>query len=280
MSRYVLITGASSGIGQDSARLLIEHGYRVIGSVRNAADGERVRSLLGEAFVPLLLDVTDNAGLPAAVAQVEALVGPEGLVALVNNAGIASPSGPLMLQPLSEIRSMFETNLFGLIAVTQAFLPLLGARRDYPGKPGRLINISSVSGRISTPLTGCYAASKHALEAVSDALRVELGIFGIEVVAIEPGPIRTPIWSKAQSDPRYVGSDYEGAMQAVLGLVAENSLKGAPVQKVSQAVLNAIQAPRPKARYPLNPMWYLVRLLPTRLLDRLLAKKMALSQRR
>ena len=278
MTPFVLITGASSGIGLDSARLLIAQGYRVIGTVRRTEDGARIRKLLGTAFIPLLLDVTDQAALPAAVRQVESLVGEAGLAALVNNAGIASPSGPLLLQPLAEIRGMFEVNLFGLVALTQAFAPLLGARRG-SARTGRVINISSPSGRLSTPLTGCYAATKHALEAVSDALRVELGIYGIDVVLIEPGPIRTPIWSKAQPDPRYVGTDYEGAMRALLELAAENAASGATVGLVSQTVLTAIESPRPRARYPLNPLWFLAALLPTRWVDRLLAKKMALPRR-
>lgn len=279
MLPVVLITGVSSGIGLDSARLLIARGYCVIGTLRQEEEGQRLRAELGEAFIPLLLDVTDQAALPAAVRQVEALVGDAGLAALVNNAGIASPSGPLLLQPLAEIRSMFEVNLFGLLAVTQAFAPLLGARRGHGGPAGRLINIGSVSGRVSTPLSGCYAATKHALEAVSDALRVELGIYGIEVVTIEPGPIRTPIWDKAKPDPRYIGTDYQAAMQALFALVALNARHGAPVSKVSQAVLGAIEAPRPKSRYPLHALWYLAALLPDRWLDRLLAKRMALPRK-
>jgi NAD(P)-dependent dehydrogenase (short-subunit alcohol dehydrogenase family) len=279
MKAFILITGVSTGIGLDSARLLIEQGYRVIGSVRRREDAARVRAMLGADFFPLQLDVTDSAALPAAVREVEALVGEQGLAALVNNAGIASPCGPLLLQPLAEIRGMFETNLFGLLAVTQAFLPLLGARHGHSGPAGRLINISSVSGRLATPLTGAYAASKHALEALTDALRVELGIYGIEVVAIEPGPIRTPLWGKAQPDPRYLGGDYAAPMQALQGLMAAHAVQGAPVAKVSRAVLAALQSARPKARYPLRPMWYLVPLLPRRWLDRLLAKKLGLSRR-
>lgn len=276
MKPFVLITGVSSGIGLDCARLLIEQGYQVIGSVRRSEDGARVRELLGADFFPLLLDVTDCAALPAAVREVEARVGAAGLAALVNNAGIASPCGPLLLQPLAEVRSLFETNLFGLLALTQAFLPLLGARRGHAGPAGRLINISSLAGRLATPLTGAYAASKHALEAVTDALRVELGIYGIEVVAIEPGPIRTPIWAKAQPDPRYRDSDYAAPMQALQQLLAGHAQQGAPVAQVSRALLSALQAVRPKPRYPLRRIWYLVPLLPRRWLDRLLAKKLGL----
>ena len=278
MKPFVLITGASSGIGLDCARLLVDEGYRVIGTVRRQEDGLRIREMLGEDFTPLLLDVTDAAALDGAVGQIGALVGDAGLAALVNNAGIASPNGPLLLQPLEEIRGMFEVNLFGLLAVIQAFAPLLGARQG-SARPGRLINISSVSGRVATPLTGAYAASKHAVEAFSDTLRVELGIYGIEVVAIEPGPIRTPIWDKARPDPRYQGTDYEAALHALLDLARLNARKGAPVARVSQAVLHALRTPRPKPRYPLNPMWHLAALLPTRWIDRILARKLALPPR-
>ncbi|VXC11918.1 Short-chain dehydrogenase [Pseudomonas sp. 8AS] len=275
MTDTVLITGVSSGIGLDCAQLLIDRGYRVIGTLRRMEEAERLRLTFGPAFVPLLLDVTDQAALPAAVARVRHWLGDEPLFALINNAGIASPNGPLLLQPLEEMRGMFEVNLFGLLALTQAFAPLLGAG---PGRAARVINIGSVSGRVATPMTGCYAATKHALEAVSDALRVELSAQGIEVVLIEPGPVRTPIWSKAQPDPRYAAGDYAQAMDALQALVARNAEQGAPVGRVSQAVLRALQARRPRARYPLHPMWYLARCLPTRLLDRLLATRLALRR--
>lgn len=276
MSDVVLITGVSSGIGLDCARLLIEKGHRVIGTLRREDEGVRLSRALGPAFMPLLLDVTDQAALPAAVERVRHWLGDTPLFALINNAGIASPGGPLLLQPLDEMRAMFEVNLFGLLGLTQAFVPLLGASA---GRPARVINISSVSGRVATPLTGCYAASKHALEAASDALRVELALYGIEVVLIEPGPIRTPIWSKAQPDPRYAGGDYAPAMDALQALVERNARHGAPVERVSRAVYGALSAQRPRARYPLHPMWHLSRWLPTRLLDRMLAGKMGLRRR-
>lgn len=274
MTDTVLITGVSSGIGLDCAQLLIDRGYRVIGTLRRMEEAARLRLALGPAFVPLLLDVTEQAALPAAVERVRHWLGDAPLFALINNAGIAAPNGPLLLQPLNEMRGMFEVNLFGLLALTQAFAPLLGAG---PGRAARVINIGSVAGRVATPMTGCYAATKHALEAVSDVLRVELRARGIEVVLIEPGPVRTPIWSKAQPDPRYAAGDYAQAMDALQALVTRNAEQGAPVGLVSQAVLRALEARRPRARYPLHPMWYLARWLPTRLLDRLLAARLALK---
>jgi len=265
----------SSGIGLECARLLTEQGYRVIGTLRQADEAERLRLILGPRFQPLLLDITDHEALPAAVRQVQEWLGEMPLRALVNNAGIASPSGPLLLQPLDEMRAMFEVNLFGAIALTQAFAPLLRAR---PGQPARLVNIGSVSGRVTTPLTGCYAATKHALEAVSDALRIELRPYGIEVVLIEPGPIRTPIWGKARADSRYATGPYAEPMQALQRLVVRNAEQGAPVARVGAAVLAAIQARRVRARYPLHAMWHLGRWLPTGLLDRMLAGKMGLRR--
>lgn len=279
MKPFVMITGVSSGIGLDCARLLLERGYRVIGTLRSQEDAQRLRGELGEDFLPLLLDVARPEGFAEAHRQVQAWVGDQGLAALVNNAGIASPCGPLLLQPLEEVRGMFEVNLFGLLGVIQTFAPLLGAQPGYPRQPGRVINLGSVSGRVVTPMAGCYAASKHALEGLSDALRVELAIYGIEVVVIEPGPIRTPIWSKAKPDPRYAGSDYAGAMQALQRLVTSNAERGAPAARVSRAVLKALQVRRPKARYPLHLMWHLGRWLPTRLRDRLLAGRLALRRR-
>ncbi|QKE63521.1 SDR family oxidoreductase [Aquipseudomonas campi] len=279
MKPFVMITGVSSGIGLDCARLLLRRGYRVIGTLRSEADARRLSGELGDDFLPLLLDVSKAQDLPAALRQVEGWVGQQGLAALVNNAGIASPCGPLLLQPLAEIRGLFEVNLFGLLAVIQAFAPLLGA---YAGseRAGRLINLGSMSGRVATPLTGSYAASKHALEAVSDVLRVELAIYGIDVVLIEPGPIRTAIWDKAPDYHCYQGTDYQAGMAALGTMMAANAERGAAPALVSQAILRAIEAPRPKARYPLHPLWHLARWLPTRLLDRLMARRVGLSARR
>src|SRR5215468_7083282 len=176
--KSIVITGTSTGIGFDASRALVALGYRVYGSVRTSADAERVRAALGEAFVPLLFDVTDGVGIAAAVEQVRPALGRENLAALVNNAGIA-PTGPLAHQPFDEIRRIFEVNVFGLLAVTRAFLPLLGARHDAPHPRGRIVNISSLAGRLVFPLAGAYAASKHAVEALSDALRRELMQYSI-----------------------------------------------------------------------------------------------------
>lgn len=278
MKPCVLVTGVSSGIGLDCTRLLLKQGYRVVGTLRSLEDAHRLGVELGDDFMPLLLDVSNSQALPEARLRVEAWVGGQGLAALVNNAGVASPCGPLLLQPLDEIRGMFEVNLFGLLSVIQAFAPLLGA---YPGseRQGRVINLGSISGRVTTPLAGSYAASKHALEALSDALRIELAIYGIEVVLIQPGPIRTAIWSKAADYGCYTGSDYQAGMAALGAMMAANAERGAAPARVSRAILRAIKVPRPKPRYPLHPLWHLGRWLPTRLLDRLMAGRVGLPAR-
>ena len=278
MKRSVVITGVSSGIGFATARALVNRGYRVFGSVRKQADADRVRTALGTDFVPLVFDVTDAAGIAAAADAVAAQVGDGGLAALINNAGIA-PTGPLLHQPPEEIRQLFEINVFGVIAVTRAFTPLLGARRDAPRPRGRIINISSFNGGVTVPFAVAYSASKHALEAISDGLRRELWIYGIDVIAIEPGTIRTEIWDKFTAfavEKRYAGTDYSRALAAMPGIVAEELRKGDPVEKVCEAICRAIEAPRPRARYPLTALWYLARLVPARLLDRELTKRMRL----
>jgi NAD(P)-dependent dehydrogenase (short-subunit alcohol dehydrogenase family) len=271
MSRNVVITGVSTGIGFAVAQELIARGYRVFGSVRKEADATRVRNELGTSFTPLLFDVADAAALPAAVAQVQAAVGVNGLAGLINNAGVA-PAGPLMHTPLAEVRQAFETNVIGLLAVTQAFLPLLGARTDAPHPPGRIINLSSISGGVAFPLVALYAMTKHAVEALSDGLRRELSIYGISVSAIEPGAIKTPIWDKSpqqQADGRYAGTDYAAAMAAMPAFVAKELKNAKPMQVVIDAIVHALEAPKPKARYPLVGLWHARKFIPTRLFDRM-----------
>jgi len=273
----VLITGVSTGIGFDAARELIAHGFQVLGSVRKSEDGERVKQTLGEHFTPLLFDVTDLEAIAQAVPQVQQIVGDSGLAGLVNNAGVA-PTGPLMHMPLEEFQRCIDINLYGVLRTTQAFLPLLGARRNCPHPPGRIVNLSSISGGVAFPLVGAYACSKHALEALTDTLRRELGIYGIAVVAIEPGAIQTPIWDKAQAvDARYAHTDYADAMARMPEFAAKESRNGKPVAVVSAAIRDALTSPRPKTRYPLTAMWTIRKLVPTRAMDRIASKTIGLS---
>ncbi len=281
--KYIVITGASSGIGYDAARYLIARGYHVFGSVRKQADGDRVQAALGEQFTPLLFDVTDGVAVATAVSQVTEKVGGNGLAGLVNNAGIAV-AGPLMHLSLEEFRQQFEVNLFGLLDVTQKFLPLLGAVPNATHPPGRIVNISSVSGKIVYPFMGPYAASKHALEALSDALRRELLLFNIDVVVIEPGSVQTPIWDKAQDldTTQYNDTAYKGMLDGMKRVFVNQGKNGIPVEKVSEVIYEALTKEKPKTRYVLArkllTSWLLPRYLPDRRFDKIIAKRLGITK--
>lgn len=281
--KTVVITGVSSGIGYEAAKALAARGYRVFGSVRREADGDRVAAELGRSFTPLLFDVTDETAVATAVTQVQAALPESGLTALINNAGIAEPA-PLMHMALDDFRRHLEINVTGVLAVTQAFLPLLGAQKDCPHAPGRILNISSVSGRIAYPFMGAYAASKHGLEAMSDALRRELMLYGIDVILIEPGTVKTPIIGKfAQQVDRYMGTDYGPLLRPLAETVAQREASALPVERVTAVLVQALESDRPKTRYPIPRKrltgWWLPRWLPDRWFDRLVARQLGLYRR-
>ena len=280
--KAILITGVSTGIGNAAARALVERGYQVFGSVRRQEDAERLQEELGDHFTPLLFDVTDSAAITAAVKQVAEATGSEGLYALVNNAGIVIP-GPLKYMPLEDFRAHFDVNLFGLMDVTQQFLPLLGAAENSPYPPGRIINISSTSGRVAYPFMGAYAATKHALEGFSDSLRRELMLYGVDVIVIQPGTINTPIVHKfADQIRRYEETDYGHMFTMLEEQMADREKSGLPVSKVVEAIVTAVESPRPKARYAVPRKWLgswiLPRLLPDRWLDRVVDSRLDIKK--
>ncbi len=281
MTKHIFITGISTGIGYAVAEMLVARGYHVFGSVRQQADAERVRAALGDGVTPLLFDVTDHEGVVTAVAHIQSIVGEQGLAGLVNNAGI-STTGPLMHLPLAALRHQFEVNLFGLLDVTQQCLPLLGARPNAPHPPGRIINVSSVSGKIAYPFMGAYAASKHALEALSDALRRELLLYGIDVIVIEPGTTATPIIGKVSAEAeQYAHTDYGPLLAQMTGAaIAKRQQTAIPVAKVAAAIVAALENPHPKTRYAIPRKWltgwFLPRILPDRWFDRLVARELKL----
>lgn len=280
----VVITGASTGIGLATARVLIERGATVFGSVRQLADGERVRRELGERFTPLVFDVTDAAAIRAAVPVVAEALGGATLSGLVNNAGIAV-GGPLLHQPLDEFRRHLEVNVIGALATVQAFAPLLGADRTRTGTPGRIVNISSVAGRLSAPFLGAYAASKRALEGMSDSLRRELLVFGIDVIVINPGSVATPIWDKAEEAgaSRYADTVYGPMLARFLSAALRSGRAGLPPEAVGEVVWRALTVHRPKPRYAvvrgrlLN--WTIPLALPERLIDWLIARRLGVRPR-
>jgi NAD(P)-dependent dehydrogenase (short-subunit alcohol dehydrogenase family) len=208
----VVATGVSTGIGWGIMKALLQYGVRVFGSVRRAQDAERLSKAFGERFIPLFFDVTEEATVQAAK-QVRQQLNGETLFGPVNNAGIATP-GPLIHLPTDDFRHQLEVNLVSVLIVTKAFVPLLGSDRSLHRKPGRITNMSSVSGRIRYPFVGAYAASKHGLEGFSETLRRELMLYEIDVIVTGPGSVATPTWDKAeQADlSTYADTEYvEGA---------------------------------------------------------------------
>lgn len=248
-SRFVVITGASTGIGAGCAIGCAQQGMTVFAGVRDLRAGEALQAKEG-AIIPLQLDVTDDESIKRAADTVRQRVGGAGLAGLINNAGIAIGS-PLEVIPLSQLRKQLEVNVIGQIAVTQAFLPLLRQAQ------GRIVNMGSIAGRGTIPMMGPYSASKFAMEALTDALRLELYPWGIHVSIIEPGAIATPIWDKSLNTALDVEKDmpagakllYEKAARQVREVVQEAAQRAIPVDAVVQAVLHALTAPRPKTRY-------------------------------
>jgi len=276
----ILVTGVSSGIGKTIALDLIKAGYTVFGSVRRLDDAAALSQDGGSRFVPLVFDVTDAAGIARAVSEVEAIVGREGLAGLVNNAGM-NVSGPFLHQPAEQFRQIMDVNFHGLVAVTRAFLPLLGASDAPRGRPGRIINIGSVQGIISVPFMTAYAASKHAVEGFSQGLRRELVPFGISVSTIEPNFTKSDIFVKAAADSSansYEGTRYEAAWAQFNASLASEEAKAKPAETVTRKVLHALQSPRPRPRYPLDPIWHIGRFLPDRMFDRLIFKALGIAQ--
>lgn len=278
----VVITGVSTGIGWGTTKVLISKGFRVFGSVRKEADATRLKEEFGERFVPLIFDVTDEAGIKRAAEEVRTALNGETLAGLVNNAGIAV-SGPLLELDVDDFRQQMEVNLTGPFMVTQAFAPLLGADRSLKGKPGRIVNISSVGGKLAAPFIGPYAASKFAIEGYSESLRRELMIYGIDVIIVGPGAVATAIWDKAEDVDitPYSNSPYFPALKKFRKAFLKQGKGGFSPEKLGKAIHLALTTAKPKVRYAIVPgrlaNWIIPQLLPKRFLDRLIAKNVGLK---
>ena len=281
--KSVVVTGASSGIGRKIAQTLVAGGFRVFGSVRKAGDAKAVAAELGENFVPLTFDVTDRKAVDAAAAQVEEVLKGEKLAGLINNAGIAVIGAVQTLSP-DEFQNQFDVNLMGVFHCTQAFLDMLGADTSRTGEAGKIINISSVSGDLAMPFMGAYNMSKFGLEGFSEALRRELMLYGIDVVVIAPGPIKTPIWEKFDSDKltkRAANSAYKKPLERMLSFSEQMEQSGLPPEVIGNRVMAVLQDSKPKTRYTIDAQWLqnsLLSRLPKRVADRMIAKQMKLVQ--
>jgi NAD(P)-dependent dehydrogenase (short-subunit alcohol dehydrogenase family) len=277
----VVITGASTGIGHACAKFLLDKGYRVFGSVRKQADADRLKGEFGANFTPLLFDVTDEPAVLAAARAVRAALNGETLAGLVNNAGIAV-TGPMLELSVDEFRRQMDVNVTGPVIVSQAFGPLLGVDQSLKGPKGRIVMISSVAGKSGNPLTAPYCASKHAVEGLSESLRRELMLFGIDVIIVAPGPVKTPIWTKGQSDldtSKYSNSPYLASMQKVTAFMERLDSIGLPPEKIAACIYHALTLPNPKTRYQIapDPMRHLMtQWLPNRMVDRIIAKRVGL----
>ncbi len=276
---YVLITGASTGIGYATCKTLLDNGYSVFGSVRKQEDADKLSKELSGAFFPLIFDVSNQEQINQAKAIVEDKLQGSGLTALVNNAGMAV-SGPLQFIPIEEVEKQLEVNVLGVLRVTQSFLPLLGGIENCPFPAGKIINISSVSGMFTNPFMGPYCMSKYALESMTDAFRRELSIYGIDVVGIQPGPIQTPIWEKAKEEglrSDYSHTPYRNLLSIRDKIIEQNQSIALPVEKVSNKVLHLIETNRPPTKNVILKSKFLfkvLRLLPDRTLDKLMTKSL------
>ncbi len=274
----ILITGAAKGIGQATALHLDKQGYTVLAGVRSTADAASLKQVASPRLHTLQLDITNAAQLAGLHDTVAAIVGDGGLDGLVNNAGVAV-AAPLEFVPIDEFRRQIEVNLIAQLAVTQAVLPLLRQAK------GRIINVSSIGGRIAGPMLGAYHASKFALEALTDSLRQELAPWGIKVVSIEPGAIATPIWDsgtqtadrlQAQMSPQ-AQTYYATAFEWARNFAKTSSEKGLPPERVAEVITTALTAVQPRTRYPVGRDAQIgtriIARLPDRLRDRLMAAR-------
>ncbi|MGH2581740.1 MAG: SDR family oxidoreductase [Anaerolineales bacterium] len=275
-SNSVLITGASTGIGEACALYFARRGWSVFAGVRKQADAKRLQDA-DRHIIPLTLDVTKPRQIESAVKAIQKTVGINGIQGLVNNAGIGIV-GPLEFLPMEELRRQFEVNLFGQVAVTQAFLPLLRAGR------GRIANISSIGGRVTSPIVGPYSMSKFALEAFTDGLRRELWPWKMQVSSIQAGAIATPIWKKAIHDGQKLRRNYPKKAEALYGKVMrrviqrgfQSDARGLSPEMVARAVWHSLTAARPLTRYIMGrgtraAIW-LSRWLPDEVVDWLMAQ--------
>jgi NAD(P)-dependent dehydrogenase (short-subunit alcohol dehydrogenase family) len=278
--RSVVITGASTGIGWACAKVLLDKGFRVFGSVRKPADADRLSGEFGANFTPLIFDVTDEAAVLAAGRAVRAALNGETLAGLVNNAGIAV-AGPVLELAADEFRRQMNVNVIGPIITTQAFGPLLGADPSLKGAKGRIVMMSSVGGRNGNPLMSAYCSSKFAIEGLSESLRREMMLFGIDVIIIAPGAVKTPIWAKAEEvdvSP-YQNSPFYPALQKIRKFMLQLGEGGLPAETIADRVFEALTTANPKVRYQItpDPMRHLITaILPKRTVDKIIAKRLGL----
>jgi NAD(P)-dependent dehydrogenase (short-subunit alcohol dehydrogenase family) len=282
-SKDVVVTGVSTGIGWGTTKVLVSKGFRVFGSVRKQADADRLLTEFGKGFVPLMMDITDADAVHQAAQKVGSMIGDRNLVGLVNNAGIVV-SGPLLYLRPSEYRRQLDVNMIAPLVVIQAFAPLLGTDKKRRGPSGRIVNITSSGAKVPIPLLGAYSASKSGLEGMSDVLRLELMLFGIDLVMIEPGFVNTTMYDKGEKEDlsEFRPTEYWDAVQNFQKFIVAEGRKGLFPERLGAAVHLALSTAKPKARYAVIKQrfknWTLPRLLPARMLDAVIAKQLGFAK--
>jgi len=274
--KNVLITGVSSGIGNITAQKFLNEGYRVFGSVRHIKDAKKLIAEYNDRFIPLVFDVRNEKEIEEARKLVETYLGKEGsLHCLINNAGM-SVNGPMAYIPIEELKKQFDINVHGLVCVTQVFLPLLGFNNSRA--KGKIINISSAAGKVTRPFMAPYAASKHAVEAISDGFRRELMDFGIDVIVLEPGPIQSDIWNKArETENKYQNTPFK-EQYSNLNVAIDGMEKIAiPTEKLATLIVKIANREKNKARYLIAPkkwlFWLAIHIIPDRYLDKMFLRQ-------
>lgn len=280
--KSVVITGVSSGIGYGATVEFINKGYRVFGSVRKKSDALRLKEELGDLFEPLCFDLTDYKAIESEAVRVAEILGNHNLSGIINNAGEVQ-GGPLMHLPLDIVRKSFDVLVFGQLAVTKAFLPLLGATSSNLHKPGRILMISSTSGKNGFPFTGPYAGAKHALEGISKSLRIELQIYGIEVIVVGPGNIQTPLWRKQEKESinHFRDTNYFIPLHNMHRYLKENIPKESiTLRTFSKKLVQIFELKNPKTRYTIVKYsfkhWVVNHLISERIRNKLVAHKLGL----
>ena len=277
--KSIVITGTSTGIGYACSKHFIEKGYKVFGSVRNDNDANRVSNELGSNFIPLIFDVTDEIAVKESVKVVENQIGDQKLSGLINNAGLGV-MGTIQSLSAEQFKYQFDVNVLGVFHCCQAYLDLLGADKNRKGDPGKIINISSVSGEIGMPFMSAYNMSKFGLEGFSEGIRRELLMYGIDVVVIAPGPVKTPIWKKInQKDEvkRYDNSDFRESVSRAMKMTEKMEQAGCEPSVIAERALSIIENSKNKTRYRIDPTRIqniMLQLFPKRMADKMIAKRM------
>lgn len=273
--KYALITGVSSGIGKATAIKFLQEGFYVFGSVRKSQDADSLQNQFPDRFHTLVFDIAKHAEVDKAFVEIEEIVGSQGLNVLVNNAGVAE-YGPIQHVAIEDLRRQFEINVFSNVYITQKSLGLLGANYHSKNK-GKVIVISSTGGVMTRPMLGPYSASKHALEAIYDALRREMMLYKMDVIIIQPGPIKTDIWGKAKTGINpYENTDYAKIFDKLDDAVNQIEEIGLESSEVADKIWSAFQSKSPKARYVITPKKWMFKMamyvIPAKTLDKIFFK--------